>query len=441
MPDHLLETRIRELVRILGRMVMPWSNRALVELYADTNFKVELDRQLISPEMRLALENRGSDGVRPLALDLKDLAERLDELDDDDPDYEERLKGMWEEYRDAETRCAVLFEEFIDLIGGLAFRDRIRDEWFFNTADHLLRLCATRVQQDSYRMVALPWMQDTIRCSLAQLVRLRFPDWTVWALPLAAFGFGRIYLTERDDKPAQVRERIRRELGMAPDAPFDDELITLMADVFATGVLGPAYALAAMRLRLTPDETPRAYVILKTLELLGPHDAALVEALRREWLACVAVTPLEASEKEALENQVEKVFKAFVWHFREPARYPRKKWRYAVSLCGLWEDQYSANPDDVPHVAPEDRTHLQVPEVLNAAWYARWKEFAADGLRWDVDKLAAAARQTCMEVLDASAAPDTAPARSASQGQRLSAYGRRAPQAPPAGGPQQDPFQ
>ena len=408
MSDLLLETRIHELLRILDRMVMP---SYATEKDEFTQFEVVLAGAPVSQELRRALEEALANGAQPIRFDVEDLARRLGELDAEAPDDKERLERLWSEYSKAEQACGRLFSDFVELIGGLAFRDRTWDEWFFGTADHLLRGCAQQVQDESYRTLAVPWMQDTIRCSLTQMIRLRFPDWTVWALPLAAFGFGRIYLTADREKPRDIRHRIRTELDLGPDAPFDEELLTLLADVFATGVMGPAYALAAMRLRLTPEETARARVILRTLELLGPHDTALVDELRRDWDACVAVVPLTDAERDAIDARVEKVYRTYTRHLREPARYPMSKWRSAQHLTQRWEDEYADDPTRPPRVGPEEWGNVQVPEVLNAAWYARWKGALPDGRPWDLDHLAQAVQSACNDIVRGAVRQDTGDGR------------------------------
>lgn len=432
MSDALLETRVRELSRVMQRMVMPWhKDRGFLDGQADWGFQVVLpdEQHLLSDEIRQTLEGLLEDDAREVHADLSDLADRLESLGAPDVGEDEReseLVTLWARYRDAERRCNRLFQEFVELIGGLAFRDRTQDEWFFKTADHLMRVCAQQVQDHSYRTVALPGMHDTIRSGLAQLIRLRFPDWTVWALPLAAFGFGRTYITGRRDKPKRIRRKIQERLELDPDEPLDRDVETLLADVFATGAMGPAYALAAMRLRLTPEDNDRAYSILHTLELLGPHDADLLQGLREEWESCVAVTPPTQAEHDALKERVDQVFSVYQIYLRESARYPEGKWTNATWLLDRWSQLYEADPTEAPHVPPGERAHIHVPEVLNAAWFGRWQGATRKGQEWKDDDLAEAARRACIEILFAETQADPAPARVGGQsaGSRL-AHGSR----------------
>jgi hypothetical protein len=142
---------------------------------------------------------------------------------------------------------------------------------------------------------------------LAQIVRVRFPDVSVWHLPVAAHEFGhfvgpRIAVdVVADGLPTTqhpFQEILKRRHGENPLAPGWQYAHEYFADMFATYALGPAFAYTCLVLRFDPvaaslpdghhpPAARRVELILRTLEesAKGPDApyGGVVAGLRQRW--------------------------------------------------------------------------------------------------------------------------------------------------------------
>lgn len=100
----------------------------------------------------------------------------------------------WRTYGAVRRKSDEIFREFLDLLGGLALRDRIRDEYVCRFADELIRECAAVVGRVS--SFAIPAFEDALPSTLRRAARVRFPDWHLWTLPLVAYEYSHIAMRE-----------------------------------------------------------------------------------------------------------------------------------------------------------------------------------------------------------------------------------------------------
>jgi hypothetical protein len=241
----------------------------------------------------------------------------------------------WERYRElvgGEDQLS-LFQEYVDVAAGLSLRGMGMDEHFCAMADWLSDYWTTVV--DLPYMFAIP--ARTEASTIPSIIRLGFPEWTIWALPLFAHEFGRI-LVEKDDELQLLAESLAAAAdpggtkeSAAAEASADLEarearIRAYLADVFATYVMGPAYACACLLLKLDPlaagqrpaeqaSDLVRAEVVLKTLEHMAPafqpHLGATIKQLRDSWSD--ALTQLDVPEvAESEERLVEPVVNRLV---------------------------------------------------------------------------------------------------------------------------------
>lgn len=177
------------------------------------------------------------------------------------------------------------FSEYVDLLRGVALRTAgFRDEdnqlgSIFSIADQLPRLWG-RVEGWEWQSLAVPSRLELNKRSQGLVLRMGFPEWTIWALPFVQHEFGHVFAE-------------RAKLAVAFDSPYGS---ALLADVLATRVTGPAYACAALLLRLDPvavnapdtESALRSATILSTLKQLAADGNVapvkkLTERLRSEW--------------------------------------------------------------------------------------------------------------------------------------------------------------
>ena len=185
----------------------------------------------------------------------------------------------------AEARRSV-FANYVDVAGGLSMRKAGLDGRVCMIADQLCRLWQVKTG-DRFVTPAfsLPGRDEPRPGST--VVSLGFPEWTIWGLPLLEHDIGLLALTAE------------------PDA-LEGLDATLAADAFGTFVMGPAYACAALLLRLDPAEAidrERATVVLAALERLndGRFQGALVtvrDTLRDAWATAAESLTTDAGNAE-----------------------------------------------------------------------------------------------------------------------------------------------
>lgn len=391
----ILQTRLTELERSLSRVCLPAPHPG----ETDERLIVRLDDlwNVVLPRIWDGLEGEIEVKAKNLLADIRELKELNVEAD-----REGELAEDWQRFMEIEVRATDLFREFTELIGGLAFRDRNRDPWFFRTADHLVRKCSEYTPDHRHSLVlTVPWVHDTIAQTLAQIVRLRFPDWTVWALPLGAFEFARIYLALDRENPSNIRQFVSTRLEL--DADRLRAQLELVADVFAAFTQGPAYAFAALHLRIPPASWQRGHAIFTTLDAMEVRQWSEdldreLDQLRSEWRACPGREGLPGpAEREEVEKVVEVALGAFDRYLRRTAPFESRDWRAAESLRKLWGDRLREHPDQPPDL--EEDQGIELRAVLNAAWQAR-VEPPRDAVRNPVDAFAGATRTECLRILD-----------------------------------------
>jgi hypothetical protein len=101
---------------------------------------------------------------------------------------------IWAEYeRLAYQDGEPLFGEYVDLLGGLALRNTGIDSGICAMADALIRrLHYVGGRERLYHSVAVPARRGAPERTMARIIRLGFPEWTVWAVPLAAHEYGHV---------------------------------------------------------------------------------------------------------------------------------------------------------------------------------------------------------------------------------------------------------
>jgi hypothetical protein len=153
---------------------------------------------------------------------------------------------LWRKYREeASAPGQAIFAEYVDFLGGLALRDAGFDTGISQVADELVS--TYKPNRQLVPLHALPTRQQTVAKTLAQVIRVGFPEWTIWALPFTAHEFW--HVTAQKDLEENLRAEIAK-LGR-PDL-IEPRFQSCLADAFATYTMGPAYAYSAFLLLLDP---------------------------------------------------------------------------------------------------------------------------------------------------------------------------------------------
>lgn len=287
-------------------------------------------------------------------------------------------QDAWSQYVDRELygESEKLFREYVDLLGGLALRDGGFDAGICRVADQLIQKCATALPEFAWYSLTIPARREALETTMARIIRLGFPEWTIWTLPLAAHELGHVVAVNR------VEPLIQAE-GTEGHAPYPTQIC--FADAFATVAMGPAYACAAILMRLDPfravgDEDERltlkrAQAVQGTLEAMNaaagrtsPYEGIVVR-LREEWRDAVSLAnavcgtkgPEELSQEEA--EHVQRVVE-FAMSTVGRRGFPASGWETVDD----WAKEFAAGNGGAIRPSPVDADVRYVP---NAAWVAR----------------------------------------------------------------------
>lgn len=308
-----------------------------------------------------------------------------------------------------------LFVEYIEFLGGLALRDTGFDEGICKLADDLLKTYYTKPQKSS-PMLAIPTRRQTVAMTLARIIRVTFPDWTIWALPSTAREFW--HVVAHQEVAADLDFELSQLSGVRKDAA-EPRFNECLADAFATYTMGPAYAYLAVYQLLNPaaahstspeyvgDEL-RAQAIIEMLarmdskeNRLAPPYHGVRAGLEAVWADAVAqawppVLPPKARQRrrpkpvahaktDSTQAEVEAQAKAEAAQARTEADRPRTilvvealssaldKIEFQPFTVDIWNEVESW----VDPLVKGQVDKIQIPSgaelrhVLNAAWRAR----------------------------------------------------------------------
>lgn len=336
---------------------------------------------------------------------------------------DEVLVEAWSLYQRVADSSRELFIGCLELIGGCAFRqslsgdDPAREELkVWALADRLIVEASVDLTGSSGEApyFTVPALQEALSKSLVRTVRMRFPEWTVWTLPLLAYDYGhvaindyRISLTDVVEDPlrqvleaqvtndlvhdvehqakltAAASDEARGRVIRRADKCARDRIGVLLADALATHWMGPAYACAAVHLRFDPSSAfagrpsydERVRLILGRLRRIARKDeqqAKVAEKLTAEWIAAVeradAPRP-ESSEPTSSEELLVSALDLALSELPQAFRFGNALWSKANSAKASWEEEAE---DLRALTVPAEKLPLRV--VLNAAWLTRLAE-------------------------------------------------------------------
>lgn len=367
-----------------------------------TNLLDELKEANIGSRLREALRSTFEKEIQRQLNALKETRKIVDNAEGVQADV---LRGAWKQYCELCEQSTHICREFVEVVGGLAIRRQRLDEEICNLADELIGKLG--VKGDSF---TIPASQEAYSRTLARLVRVRFPEWTIWALPLAVHEFGHVVI----DDSWELRTFAEREVQMleaAPvlnhDAPITDasentgrdaarrlskgRINQLLADAFAVYTVGPSYPCSLVFLRLNPlvpssegchaPDAERAFMaleILRKMDELFPnqplyHD--IIQKLGDSWAAMctrLGVNSLPAEREVYLRE-----FACRIWRVFDAELIPG---RYEVSatvgsgwnIARRWYDEWrDYNGGGRLPLSNNVSANNRLRDALNAAWIYR----------------------------------------------------------------------
>jgi hypothetical protein len=340
------------------------------------------------------------------------------------------LAEEWANYSRIYDESQEVFHECLELLGGLTFREKVEAQLstpIFRHADALIRDYAKHTSKG--KSLAVPAAREALKRTLGRMIRLRYPEWTVWSLPLMAHEYGHVLEDRPEDLLTLARahapewvarfeaEEAARRPGQKPEEVVGAaerrataHLQVYWADAFATYVSGPAYPWAFLFLRFNPaagaaaGDLPgvvgRLLVSLEVLRRLSSMGTGLakpyediirdIEEKRRQILPAHL---LDDEERAVLVALTEALTRKLREEFRF-AFYPLTGWGIAQEWEEKWRTQLE-HTSAPPTLAEKDVSGLgTLRDVLNAAWLCRMS--VSD----KADQIARAAQGLCDLILN-----------------------------------------
>ena len=307
----------------------------------------------------------------------------------------QRLDLCWRGYEAATLACEPLFEECLAVRQGVIAREAQLDSGICAIADRLL----AEICEDA----DISWRRFTVLGAaeaythLTDVIRVRFPDLSVWDLPVAAHELGH-HAAMKLERPTQgLAQSPFRELVAALPDECEQALEEYFADAFAALTVGPAYTCTCLLMRFEPhaageDGTPapdrdRAYVLLGVLrravaEGVRTHEAhasAKLDQVAHLWDASFRATHGDGAPQadERLDRLVARLYAKLREALPSSARYRDSVHERARELAPkLLGPNYMAGPD----------AGGTVVEALNGAWLAHLEAGPDSGLRGRVTR-------------------------------------------------------
>jgi hypothetical protein len=339
------------------------------------------------------------------------------------------LKDAWARYGDVQSSSRQFFTACLEAIGGIAFRRRGIDtgsgtgpvngareeEVIWQLADELLYDAARYCLGQEWHFLPVPSLDDALSDSLARTIRMRFPEWTIWSLPLLAHDFAHFairhkthgrddryllidVLNEQTDRVVDLDAELAIQLQHIPPADttrrdrlqrtsrrhHSDRLRVLLADSIGTWMMGPAYACAAVHLRLDPSDAytgnpspaERVAVMLGALEAMGRDNAvtfrAPIDALTTAWNEAVdRADPGGSSDDWRVSDAAGPLSGAFnevIRKLPKMARYRESTWLRAMGWRSVLDAQHKAQ---MVNLTVEITESNRLRDALNALWLCR----------------------------------------------------------------------
>ena len=339
------------------------------------------------------------------------------------------LAEAWERYAALEAKTRSLFRGCLELIGGVAFREKGQfDQDVWRVADAFnVELCRQALKQ-SFNYLTVPALEEALTGSMVRTIRVRFPEWSVWSLPLVGYEFGHAAVSARDEFEKLVDDHVARlvgsneplgKLAAAKDplldrhkrlvqAAYARRIRALFADAIAMYMLGPCYACATIHLRLDPASASatsaatsdeRARVVLACLRAMAKDDTLegedeIIKTLEAQWKEAVQRSrPPGLDDAARLADLQDTLLPAFVdalSYLPKAARLTGPSWVQAMKFRKEWADQLKASDPLELELAPSH----QLRDVLNAAWLIRVQD------PQHAEKVEAAALGACVSLLE-----------------------------------------
>jgi len=292
--------------------------------------------------------------------------------------------SVWNELNRYSTSCRELFQECLGFLGGAMLRDINKEDDICEVADALLKELSIKaaVQWGGVSVLA----ESHFYTETTGLVRLRFPDYGIWTLPIAVHELGHFVgprISDGAGFPFRARLDSMKNYGQDQEISHTEELFS---DLFAVYALGPAYACACIVLSFDPEDdlicedglthpshAKRVCFILEALEQMSKTEdniyQGVIQVLRGLWERILKTAEhdncLDRTSIPALKYQLQELY-PIVSPFKLTLRY--NGWKRAADLS----EELPLEGD----AAGVLKKNNSLADVLNAVWIWRLQQTA-----------------------------------------------------------------
>ncbi len=235
------------------------------------------------------------------------------------------------------------------------------------------------------------------------IIRVRFPDWSLWNLPLMAHEFGHLVARSTPAFRDYQSEQAEQAFESYPRPDLEDStryiqarrshLDEFFADVFATYTLGPAFVCDVIFLQFKPVEAyvwrgghpsyqERVQVILQTLRYMNEKSRIrgcytwLLDQVEQGWDAAVSECQVTPVDKTVYDFQLaqslrwgRKLCRLVDTFYHLGAYYTPERWFCAQKIAERLLKLPVPALQEMIDIA--EREEMALDDILNALWYAR----------------------------------------------------------------------
>jgi hypothetical protein len=290
-----------------------------------------------------------------------------------------------------------LWAEHIEVVAGLVLRDDRFDSGLSRHCDQIVDLCR-KTPFGLKKTLNVLGRDQAILKDVNWAVFLRFPAWTIWALPLIAHEF---WHAASRELPNSKSFAFRLGKFVKWDEIWKDPIMQdCLADAFGTYVIGPAYAFASVLLILdanSPIDQLRAGAIFATIEWMVSKGSVAYDfatSMKQCWQDASPPPAADAPPSALPDPTMIAAYVTTVTDFlRDEIAYNEAVWNVVGSQL---MDLLKAEQDEASWLAalPEEwELGTDIRHVLHAGWTARWGLVDQDKVK--VDRLGKRVEALC----------------------------------------------
>jgi hypothetical protein len=285
----------------------------------------------------------------------------------------------WGHLDSALLSSVAAFEEALALLGGMLLRQAGLDNNVSLMAHMLQRELAERLREVAWPKACVPDVEERYH-RVSKLIRIRFPNTSIWSLPVVAHEVGHAVIAGFAEVARGTNDnRLAFQVEFIPGSQRE-----LVCDVIATLGLGPAYVSACLLLRFVPSsaseafdphppERERAHVMLWVLRELAYEETA--QRLQAAWVSAMQSAGVDEPDPTELDELAQRIYTFTT------ARLPELPYTGMDRADKLAQD-IEAGRD------PDPRGEANMLDALNAAWLVRRRGWGTEGALDDATRVA-----------------------------------------------------